>query len=153
VIALRNALSGWSGTQRALLAAALLVWTAAIVLGPIMREAEIRSLAIQVADLRSKSRDAAALQARLRILRQPDSAAAARLKRVDALDTLLFLGKVLPDDMQLGALEITDASIGFSVVGGDARKAAAALERSGRFRRVALRAPVGRGAFRIELSR
>lgn len=146
-------MSGWTRAQAVLAVAAALVWIAAAVLTPVMRRAELSSLSAEVARLRVQTRAAAELREELRILRLPDAAATARLGRMDTLDMLRLLGDLLPGDIQLSDLEIDDDSAGLSVIGGDARKAAAVLERSGRFRRVSLRAPVGRGPFRIELSR
>ncbi len=126
--------SGAERLQLILAGLAAALWLAAAVAIPWSRTAEIATLSGEAASLRAPAAQALAARTELMQLQGPFAAAAARLSRPDALDVLRLLTDLMPDGVQLSDLALERETLRFSGTGGDAKRIAAMLNRSGRFR-------------------
>jgi general secretion pathway protein L len=144
----------WSAAERkqailAGLAAAL--WLAAAAAIPWSRAAEIGMLSTRLDGLRAPAARASASRTKLAQMQSPFAAASARLARPDALDVLRLLTNLMPDGVQLSDLVLEGDAVRLSGVGGDPRRVASALARSGRFRDARPLASAANGSFTIEM--
>jgi Tfp pilus assembly protein PilN len=106
--------SGWTRpekTQLALAGTALAAATCAILLAPILRDAELQSLNDEIVHLRAPARQAALVLDQWEQLREPLAVVTQRLGQPSYLDVIKSLTNVLPDDAQLSLLTIDGSTV------------------------------------------